>query len=305
MRELKLRGLVRRILVVAPKGLVTQWMAEMQTHFGEEFRLVLPADFAAPPRDGGTENLWRLIPGRVPDGFGQANGQPKGLVREQVAEFNRERFEDLITAGWDLVVVDEAHRIGGSSDQVARHRWGEAWRKPAPICCCCRQRRTRARRTPFTGWWRCWTQTAFPEPGSVTTRARSALRHPHREAAGDRCRWQPAVQAAHHQAGSASVGRATPDQQGALRSRHRVRPRGLQPSHAGEKNVYRFPDDSHAAAGDVSTRAILTTLEKRLAVLQAPGEQPTLLPLMTEDEWNDLDGQEQVESISENPAGSV
>ena len=39
MRELKLRGLVRRTLVIAPRGLVGQWVAEMDTHFGEEFRL--------------------------------------------------------------------------------------------------------------------------------------------------------------------------------------------------------------------------------------------------------------------------
>jgi SNF2 family DNA or RNA helicase len=38
MRELKLRGLVKRTLVVAPKGLVTQWMTEMQVHFGEEMK---------------------------------------------------------------------------------------------------------------------------------------------------------------------------------------------------------------------------------------------------------------------------
>ena len=50
MRELKLRGLVRRTLVIAPKGLVTQWVAEMQTHFGEEFRLLVPSDF--PPIAG-------------------------------------------------------------------------------------------------------------------------------------------------------------------------------------------------------------------------------------------------------------
>src|SRR5438105_4658144 len=37
MRELKLRGLVRRILVVVPKGLAAQWIAEMWTHFGERF----------------------------------------------------------------------------------------------------------------------------------------------------------------------------------------------------------------------------------------------------------------------------
>jgi hypothetical protein len=34
MRELKLCGRVARTLVIPPKGLVTQWVAEMQTHFG-------------------------------------------------------------------------------------------------------------------------------------------------------------------------------------------------------------------------------------------------------------------------------
>ena len=44
MRELKLRGLVKRTLVIAPKGLVTQWVSEMRFHFGETFQLVLPED---------------------------------------------------------------------------------------------------------------------------------------------------------------------------------------------------------------------------------------------------------------------
>ena len=39
IRELKLRGLAKRILVVAPKGLTPQWQAEMQLHFGETFRI--------------------------------------------------------------------------------------------------------------------------------------------------------------------------------------------------------------------------------------------------------------------------
>jgi SNF2 family DNA or RNA helicase len=37
MREMKLRGLIKRILVVSPKGLILQWIAEMKTHFDEEF----------------------------------------------------------------------------------------------------------------------------------------------------------------------------------------------------------------------------------------------------------------------------
>src|SRR5690606_32658120 len=62
MRELKLRGLVKRTLVVAPKGLVTQWVAEMRTHFGEEFRLLLPSDFPVYRRVTGEDALWRSYP---------------------------------------------------------------------------------------------------------------------------------------------------------------------------------------------------------------------------------------------------
>ena len=46
MRELKLRGLVRRTLIVSPKGITTQWVTEMRNHFNEEFQLVLFLDRA-------------------------------------------------------------------------------------------------------------------------------------------------------------------------------------------------------------------------------------------------------------------
>ena len=44
MRELKLRGMLQRTLVIAPKGLVNQWVSEMWFHFSETFQLVLPED---------------------------------------------------------------------------------------------------------------------------------------------------------------------------------------------------------------------------------------------------------------------
>jgi SNF2 family DNA or RNA helicase len=47
LRELKIRGLVRRILVVAPAGLVLQWQSEMKSHFNEDFRLILPSSLSA------------------------------------------------------------------------------------------------------------------------------------------------------------------------------------------------------------------------------------------------------------------
>ncbi len=46
-----------------------------------------------------------------------------------------------------------------------------------------------------------------------------------------------------------------------------------------------------------STSAIRTTLERRLEVLAAPLEQLTLFPVASEEEWEDLDGQEQIEVL--------
>lgn len=43
MRELKLRGEVERILVLAPKSLLVQWVQEMETRFGESFELIQPS----------------------------------------------------------------------------------------------------------------------------------------------------------------------------------------------------------------------------------------------------------------------
>jgi DNA modification methylase len=65
LRELKLRGMAKRILVVAPKGLVRQWQAEMRLHFGEKLQFIDPAELAAfrQWRSGGAgdeENLWRM-----------------------------------------------------------------------------------------------------------------------------------------------------------------------------------------------------------------------------------------------------
>ena len=51
--ELKARGRVRRTLIVAPKGVQLQWVAEMSQHFGEEFVLVgaggVPVDVGINP----------------------------------------------------------------------------------------------------------------------------------------------------------------------------------------------------------------------------------------------------------------
>ena len=115
MRELKLRGLVKRTLVIAPKGLVSQWVSEMRFHFGETFQLVLPEDIktlkriapSSGPESGNHDpealpaNAWQMFSQVVvPMDSVKPLDKRRGWSAAQVSEHNRERFEDLISAGW-------------------------------------------------------------------------------------------------------------------------------------------------------------------------------------------------------------
>lgn len=137
MRELKLRGLVRRILVVSPKGIAAQWAAEMQTHFNEQFQLMMGEDIGTLQRlASGVDqrnSVWSMFDQVIVSlDSVKPIGKRRGWAPERVAEYNRSRFEDLITADWDLVVVDEAHRLSGSTDQVARYQLGKGLSEAAP-----------------------------------------------------------------------------------------------------------------------------------------------------------------------------
>jgi superfamily II DNA or RNA helicase len=132
-RELKLRGLVKRVLVVVPKGLVTQWVQEMQTHFGEEFRLLTPSEFSLWRNLTGSENIWRQFDQVVcPVDSIKPIEKRRGWTKEKLEGYNQERLGDLIDAGWDLIICDEAHRLGGSTEQVARYRLGKALAEAGP-----------------------------------------------------------------------------------------------------------------------------------------------------------------------------
>ena len=150
MRELKLRGLVKRTLIVVPRGLVMQWLAEMRMHFNERFRFLNPslfdvygqiwsapgASIERPWGDAGTdapENLWKTFD-QVICSIDSVKpvSKRKGWSREKIEKYNQERFQNLVSAGWDLIIVDEAHRIAGSTEFVARYRLGQALAEAAP-----------------------------------------------------------------------------------------------------------------------------------------------------------------------------
>jgi superfamily II DNA or RNA helicase len=132
IRELKLRGAIRRILVVAPKGLVSQWVAEMKLRFGETFRVVSGFDIRQSQLMG-FDSLWEAFDQVI---VSQDAMKPldkrKSWSREDIDRYNQQRFEAMVSAGWDLVVVDEAHRLSGTTDLVARFKLGEGLAASAP-----------------------------------------------------------------------------------------------------------------------------------------------------------------------------
>ncbi|MDF1597630.1 MAG: helicase-related protein [Acidimicrobiia bacterium] len=116
--ELKARRRVNRVLVVAPKGVQLQWVAEMRDRFGEEFALVGPSGV---PVDVGI-NPWRAFD-RVVCSIDSVKplGYRPGVDPAEIDRRNEERFERLVDAEWDLVIIDEAHHAAGATPGVARH----------------------------------------------------------------------------------------------------------------------------------------------------------------------------------------
>lgn len=173
IRELKLRGLVRRTLVVAPKGLASQWVAEMQTHFNEPFQLVLGEDISAMQRfahNGKQQHsAWEMFDQVVVSlDSVKPMSKRRGWSTERVEAYNQQRFEDLISAGWDLVIVDEAHRLGGSTDQVARYKLGQGLAEAAPYCLLLSATPHQGKSDAFYRLMSLLDNVAFPDEASVT-----------------------------------------------------------------------------------------------------------------------------------------
>ena len=105
MKELMIRGALERCMVIAPGNLTVQWQEELHDKFDLDFEIVTKHDLDAI----GTLNVFERKP----------------LLIARVDQLARRR-EDLTPAlrqaEWDLVVVDEAHRM-------AAHFWGDEIRK--------------------------------------------------------------------------------------------------------------------------------------------------------------------------------
>lgn len=114
IRELKLRGLAERILIVGPANLAFQWQRELKEKFDEKFLVMKGSDI----RDQFGVNQW--------------------LERKQViTSLDLAKRSDILPGlrqvHWDLVIVDEAHRMSWSppARKTARYALGELLRDTA------------------------------------------------------------------------------------------------------------------------------------------------------------------------------
>ncbi|CAJ5232068.1 helicase [Burkholderia pseudomallei] len=301
LRELKLRGMVQRVLVVAPKGLVRQWQAEMRLHFGEHFRFVEPSEFAAfrQWRDNGTqndENLWRMNDQVICslDSVKPIEGR-RGWSLEQLNTYNRERFEDLISAGWDLVVIDESHRLGGSTEQVARYKLGAALAEAAPYLLLLSATPHQGKTDQFMRLMQLLDREAFPDQGSISRdRVRPYVIRTEKRVAIN-AEGQPLFKP-----------RATRLQAVAWQDRHAAQQRlykavtdyvrhGYNQAIAAKQRHIGFLMILMQRLVTSSTAAIRSTLEKRQALLETPQLQANLFEVTDLDEWTELDGQSQLD----------
>ncbi|GAA1817468.1 DEAD/DEAH box helicase family protein [Planosporangium flavigriseum] len=96
IKELLLRGLAERVLIICPAPLRDQWREELRDKFGEDFVVL---------------------------GSGQdraAFTQDRLIMTHQLAMRNADRMDKP----FDLVIIDEAHRLAGAGARVTREKLG-------------------------------------------------------------------------------------------------------------------------------------------------------------------------------------
>jgi superfamily II DNA or RNA helicase len=336
-RELKLRGLVKRVLVVAPKGLVTQWVAEMNMHFSEQFHPIMSEDYKSLKRISAIHRTeLKGLRTEYKENNSALRTQYSELRRAHINPFQifdhivvsmdsvkpseglgsaaaQERFEDLVSAGWDLVIVDEAHRLGGSTDQVARFKLGQGLCEAAPYFLMLSATPHQGKTDAFHRLVSLLDVQDFPDVGSVTrdrvqpyvirTEKRRAI-----TAEG-----KPLFKPRKTELAPVSWGETHRDQQLLYEAVTEYVREGYNQAMREKRSYIGFLMILMQRLVVSSTTAIRTTLERRLEALEErttdghrytqmelldkKSESIGVYPWFSPDEWADLDGQEQIETL--------
>lgn len=129
LKEKKLRGEVKRILLIVPKSAMLQWQQELKEHFNENF-YIYNSDFIS-----GMARTFADFDAEEELNFWKQHNQiivsldalkplaaRQGWSQERINEYNKYRLESVVNADFDMVVIDEAHRMGGSTGSVSRYQ---------------------------------------------------------------------------------------------------------------------------------------------------------------------------------------
>ncbi|MBW1947077.1 MAG: DUF3883 domain-containing protein [Deltaproteobacteria bacterium] len=113
LKELKLRGLVERVLIICPANLSFQWRRELRDRFEEDFELITGYRL----REAYAVNVW--------------NQHPQVITSMDLAKLDYVLPSVKQAEDWDLVIVDEAHRLSArdSEHKSERYRLGEIMRE--------------------------------------------------------------------------------------------------------------------------------------------------------------------------------
>lgn len=109
LKEMKIRGLVERTLIVTPANLSFQWQREMLDKFHENFEII-------------RSDVLRAT-------YGSNPWQEKNQVITSISWVSRieDAKESLLSSHWDLIIVDEAHKMSAYSrdKKTLMYRLGE------------------------------------------------------------------------------------------------------------------------------------------------------------------------------------
>lgn len=168
IKELKARGLITRILVVCPTGLVSQWSVEMQEKFHEKFQVILPSDFDTIRRLTDNDDVYGQFDQVIsPMDSIKPVEKHAGWSDKRVEKYNQERIEAIINSGWDLIIIDEAHRVAGPSSYVARYKLGYLLSQASPYLLLLTATPHNGKTEPFLRLVRLLDEQAFPNYKSI------------------------------------------------------------------------------------------------------------------------------------------
>lgn len=132
LKELKLRGIVKRTLIVVPLSAMTQWQSELKKHFNEKFHIYdsefigfMAKTFGRLDADNDI-NIWQQNNQIIVsmDSLRPLESR-RGWTKEKVDEYNKYRIESVINADFDLIIIDECHKVGGSDVNVGRFQMAQ------------------------------------------------------------------------------------------------------------------------------------------------------------------------------------